>query len=173
VSESPKLGDTIRTATPMKCDTPLYRAGDFLRVRLDTTKAVDEARKLIAAGRWVVEQPKGGVMSPLEISLGLRKRLIECQEAWQESQSQLSAAQAEIAELKRERDWLHFLVAKQSSGEISIYPAQGEIVAEDDTNNWHDISVTVACEFVGGVPKCVEGMQAKLEAALKAAKGEA
>lgn len=56
----PKIGDTIRTAKPLNCDSLTHRAGDYLRVRLLTPAAVEEARLLVAIGRWVIEPQKGG-----------------------------------------------------------------------------------------------------------------
>ena len=50
----PKVGDTIRTAKPMNCDSPLHRAGQHIHLTLTTPEAVEEARRLIASGRWVL-----------------------------------------------------------------------------------------------------------------------
>lgn len=52
---SPRVGDTVRTAKPLQCDSLDARAGDYLRVYLATEASADEARKLVASGRWIVE----------------------------------------------------------------------------------------------------------------------
>lgn len=55
----PRLGDTIETVEPMGPDSRLW-AGHRLRVTLDTVRAVNYARELVALGRWrVAKQTKG------------------------------------------------------------------------------------------------------------------
>lgn len=51
----PKIGDVIRTATPLNCDSLTHRAGDYLRCELLTESSVEYARELVASGRWVIE----------------------------------------------------------------------------------------------------------------------
>lgn len=57
----PKIGDVIRTATPMRFDSLSHRAGDYLSVELLTREAAAEAVELVASGRWVIveQQPAG------------------------------------------------------------------------------------------------------------------
>lgn len=50
-----KLGDIIRTADPLRCDSLTNRAGDYLRMQLLTPASVAEARDLVRTGRWVIE----------------------------------------------------------------------------------------------------------------------
>jgi len=53
---SPVVGDTIRTVEPTKIGTPMHPAGSYLRVHLPNQASVEEARKLVAARTWRVEQ---------------------------------------------------------------------------------------------------------------------
>lgn len=55
----PRVGDTLRTATPFKCDTPLHRAGDYLRIELTDESQLQLASDLIRAGSWIIEDEKG------------------------------------------------------------------------------------------------------------------
>lgn len=54
LDRAPQLGDLIRTAKPLNCDAVTYRAGQYLLVLLSTPAAAEEARHLVASGRWVV-----------------------------------------------------------------------------------------------------------------------
>lgn len=54
----PKIGDVIRTATPLRTDSLTYRAGDYLYAKLSSQAALDFARELVASGRWVIVDPQ-------------------------------------------------------------------------------------------------------------------
>lgn len=54
----PRLGDVLVTTKPLNCDSLTHRAGEYLRVRLSTPRAVELARTLVALGTWRVEQRK-------------------------------------------------------------------------------------------------------------------
>ena len=57
---SPKIGDVICTIEPTKIGTPMHPAGSYLRVKLETQAAVNEAAKLVAARTWCVEDERRG-----------------------------------------------------------------------------------------------------------------
>lgn len=54
----PKIGDVIRTATPLRTDTLTHRAGQYLHAELTTREAAAHAVELVASGRWVIVDPK-------------------------------------------------------------------------------------------------------------------
>lgn len=72
-------------------------------------------------------------------------------------------------ELREKVEWLELLLSNEVSGVISIYPklAHGEIVVNDDENNWHDESVTLKCQMLCGIPIETPELRKELEAALR------
>jgi hypothetical protein len=54
MTREPQLGDTIRTAKPMNCDSLLNRSGEYMYAALLTPASVEEGKRLVATGRWVV-----------------------------------------------------------------------------------------------------------------------
>jgi len=49
-SRSPRMGDTIRTTQPCV----VHPAGQFLHAVMCTPESLNEGRRLVASGRWVV-----------------------------------------------------------------------------------------------------------------------
>ena len=54
----PKIGDVIRTATPLRCDSLTHLAAQYLSVELLTREAAARAAELVASGRWVIVDRK-------------------------------------------------------------------------------------------------------------------
>lgn len=53
-SRPPVIGDVIRTAKPLNCDSLSCRAGQYIHMQLNNENDTAHARDLVASGRWVV-----------------------------------------------------------------------------------------------------------------------